>query len=69
MRNKPGSICLGARRSPLVRFCVEITQRYVGNMAFDHYSSNALAIDVALDSIKNMAKREQNVVLMFVFII
>lgn len=38
-------------------------------MEHDHYNSDALAIDVALDSIKNIAKREQNVVLMFVLII
>lgn len=38
-------------------------------MAHDHYNSDVLAIDVALDSIKNIAKREQNVVLMFVLII
>lgn len=68
-RNTPGSTCLGARRSPLVRFCVETTQRHVGNMAHEHYSSDALAINVTLDSMKNMAKREQNVVFTFVFII
>lgn len=53
----------------MVRFCMEATQRHVGKMAHDHYNSDALAIDVALGSIKNIAKREQNVVLMFVLII